>query len=169
MASGLMILLVGKEWTRQADRFIKQDKVYQVEMKLGAISTTGDLEGEIRAVSEKRPTRQLVEQVLNRFVGQQSQIPPVYSAIKIDGVRAYKLARQGKQPELKPRSIEIYSINNIDYSYPIIKFEAHVSSGTYIRSLAHDVGQALKCGAYLSALRRTQIGQYSIEQATRLD
>ncbi len=168
-ASGLMILLAGKEWTKQAGQFIKLDKTYEVELKLGQESSTGDSEGELVQISDKVPSLAEVKRVIRSFVGQSAQTPPAHSAIKIDGMRAYKLARQGKSPQLKPRDINIYSISELSYNYPYIQFTASVSSGTYIRSLASDIGKLLKVGAYLSALRRIQIGQYRIDQATSLD
>ncbi len=169
LASGLMILLAGKAWTKRADEFIKKDKVYEVELRLGEASTTGDSEGSISQVSDARPSSADVRKTLASFVGTIEQIPPVYSAIKVDGVRAYKLARQGKMPELKAREVKIYSIDEVIYDYPIIKFTTKVSSGTYIRSLVEDIGRALATGAYMTALKRTQIGEYRIEQATQLD
>lgn len=169
LASGLMILLAGKEWTKRADEFIKKDKVYEVELRLGEASTTGDSEGSISQVSDARPSSVDVRKTLASFVGTIEQIPPVYSAIKVDGVRAYKLARQGKMPELKAREVKIYSIDEVIYDYPEIKFTTKVSSGTYIRSLVEDIGRALATGAYMTALKRTQIGEHRLEQATQLD
>lgn len=169
LASGLMIVLVGKEWTKQADKFIKKDKTYQVEMRLGEVSSTGDAEGVVSRYSELQPGEKKLREVIAGFVGEIEQTPPAYSAIKVDGVRAYKLARQGKKPILKSRKVQIYSIENVHYSYPVVSFTAEVSSGTYIRSLVEDVGKTLGTGAYMSALRRTAIGEYSVDQAGKLD
>lgn len=168
LATGLLIVLVGKATKRQ-DSFMKQDKVYQVEMKLGQISTTADEEGEKTVVSDHKPTPDDVSTALQSFTGVISQVPPAYSAIKVDGQRAYKLARAGKEVKIEPRTVTIYAIDQIEYGYPIIKFTAKVSSGTYIRSLVTDIGETLKTGAYMTNLRRTSIGEYSIEDATLPD
>lgn len=168
-ASGLMILLAGKTWTKQSDQFLKLDKVYEVELKLGQVSSTGDSEGELQTVSTHEPSLEEVRRVLGDFVGVLSQTPPAHSAIKVGGVRAYKLARAGKAPELAARKITVHSITKLSYEYPYISFTTEVSSGTYIRSLARDIGQALKVGAYMSALKRTQIGHYKLDDAVALD
>ncbi len=167
-ATGLMVLVLGS-YTKRAGEFSKLDKSYQAELTLGANSSTGDSEGELRQVSGQKPSKMALQAVLRRFEGQISQTPPIHSAIKIDGQRAYKLARKGLTPDMKPREVTIYSIKLTDYNYPIVKITTEVSSGTYIRSLAQDVGAALGTGAYLSALRRTQVGPYKIEAATTLD
>lgn len=168
LATGLLIVLVGKATKRQDD-FMKQDKVYEVEMKLGQTSTTADEEGEKTNVSDLVPEAERVYEVINSFIGEISQIPPAYSAIKINGQRAYKLARAGKEVKIEPRLVKIYSIDNIKYSYPIVSFTAKVSSGTYIRSLVTDIGEGLGTGAYMTELRRTQIGEYKITDAKSPD
>lgn len=168
LATGLLIVLVGKATKRQDD-FMKQDKVYEVVMKLGQTSTTADEEGEKTVVSDREPSREEVEQALRQFVGEISQIPPAYSAIKVNGQRAYKLARAGKEVIIEPRDVTIYAIEQIEYEYPSIRFKAKVSSGTYIRSLVTDIGEVLGTGAYMSDLRRTAIGEYHIEQAVLPD
>lgn len=164
MATGLLVLMVGK-YTKRVPEFIKQDKTYQTELKLGLTSTTGDSEGELTAVSDAVPTEEEVQKVIQTFVGEQMQTPPAYSAIKVDGQRAYKLARQGKKVELKPRPVTINSITDISYKYPKITFTCDVSSGTYIRSLVEDIGEQLGAGAYMSALRRTKIGDFLLNNA----
>lgn len=168
-ASGLMILLVGKQWTKKADQFLKLDKVYEVELKLGEVSSTGDSEGELMLVSEAQPSQVEVERVVRSFIGKLEQTPPAHSAIKIGGVRAYKLARAGQSPKLSPRIVTIHSVTKLAYNYPYVRFTAEVSSGTYIRSLARDIGQTLKVGAYLTALKRTRIGKYQLADAITLD
>lgn len=164
LASGLMILVLGK-YTKRAGEFSKLDKTYEAELTLGATSTTGDKEGEITVISGQKPTKMALQAILSRFEGQISQTPPIYSAIKIDGQRAYKLARQGKTPKLEPRQVTINSLTLDDYTYPAVKITVSVSSGTYIRSLAEDIGTALGTGAYMSALRRTQVGDYLVSDA----
>ncbi len=172
MATGLLILVVGT-YTKRAQEFSKLDKVYEAELTLGSTSTTGDAEGEIRAASrpetlDSRPTEDEVNKILESFVGEQMQIPPAHSAIKIDGQRAHKLARAGNDVKMEARPVTIYLIDDIKYDYPQLSFATKVSSGTYIRSLAVDIGQKLGTGAYLSALRRTEVGKYKIDQATTL-
>ena len=174
-ATGLMILVLGK-YTKRAGEFSKLDKTYEAELTLGQTSTTGDKEGEITKVGDRgegigdsRPSKKALQDVLSTFVGQITQTPPAYSAIKIDGQRAYKLARQGKTPVIKPREITIYSLELTDYSYPKVKLTVSVSSGTYIRTLAEDIGTKLGTGAYLSALRRTEVGNYSLDRAIDID
>jgi tRNA pseudouridine55 synthase len=166
-ATGLLILLSGK-FTRRASEFSKLDKVYEAEIRLGAISTTGDPEGVITEISLQAPSLQEIEQVLPKFVGKITQTPPIYSAIKVGGQRAYKLARQGKNPEIPPRQVEIYSLELLKYAWPTLKIRAHVSSGTYIRTLAADIGRELKTGAYTTKLRRIKVGEYDVKMAEQI-
>jgi tRNA pseudouridine55 synthase len=167
MATGLLVLLLGK-YTTHAMSLTKLDKTYEVVMRLGQTSTTGDEEGEKTAVSTLEPTEAEIKNVLNTFIGDTMQTPPAFSAIKINGQRAYKLAREGKAPELAPRPIHIESLTLTEYSYPFVKFTVHVSSGTYIRSLVEDAGALLKTGAYMSDLRRTTVGPYEISEALQM-
>ncbi|MDQ2973403.1 MAG: tRNA pseudouridine(55) synthase TruB [bacterium] len=172
-ATGLLIILVGKATKRQ-DEFMKQDKVYEATFRLGATSTTGDPEGVIeerRAMNDERsrPREQQVKEALEKFTGEIEQMPPIYSAIKINGKKAYELARAGKPVELKPRKVHIYSLELTDYKWPELKITAHVSSGTYIRSLAVDIGDQLGTGAYCTQLRRTKIGQNDVNNAQTID
>jgi tRNA pseudouridine55 synthase len=163
-AAGLLILLIGK-YTKQSDQFLKLDKTYSATLILGRTSTTADPEGEITSVNDNEPSQEEVISTLNTFIGQISQTPPIYSAIKIDGQRAYKLARAGQKPVIEPRNVTIYGIRLIEYAYPELKIEAKVSSGTYIRSLAVDIGESLGVGAYLSELKRTNIAQFDLDKA----
>lgn len=167
MASGLMILVLGS-YTKRAQEFSKLDKVYEAELTLGSNSTTDDLEGELAAVSDRQPTADEVKQVAVSLVGEIEQVPPIYSAIKIDGQRAYKLARKGHEVAMQPRQVTIFSIDNLEYDYPRLRFTVHVSSGTYIRSLARDIGKKLNTGAYLSALRRTKVGEFELDSSLKL-
>ena len=163
-ATGLLILLAGKA-TKRSNEFLKLDKVYEAEIYLGATSTTGDTEGEITKNEVEAPTREAVETAVNSFVGKISQKVPQFSAVKINGERAYKLARKGQDFETPTREIEIYAIEILDYSFPTLKIRCHVSSGTYVRTL----GTKLGTGAYLTALRRTKIGEHDVEDAKTLD
>ncbi len=166
-ATGLMIILVGRKFTQKANELLKQDKSYSVTMELDSLSTTGDPEGEITRQKTElpQPTNTSIAKALESFKGDIKQTPPIYSAIKVNGVRAYKLAREDKPVELEPRMVSIRDINLLSYSYPDVKFETTVSSGTYIRSLVEDIGSYLDRTAYTKELRRTSIGLYSIDHA----
>lgn len=164
LATGLLIVLVGKATKRQ-DQFMKLDKVYDVEICLGQTSSTDDNEGEKKKVSDKQPEMAEISAVLKHFTGLQQQTPPAFSAIKVNGQRAYKLARAGKPVEVKPRYVTVHWIKDVSYSYPKISFSVKVSSGTYIRSLARDIGEELGVGAYMSALKRASIGEYQLSDA----
>jgi tRNA pseudouridine55 synthase len=163
-ATGLLMLCIGKA-TKQVPALIKQDKTYEVELTLGQTSTTGDREGELITVGSNKPTQNDIEVAIKSFVGEIEQTPPIFSAIKINGKRAYDLARAGKEVEMKSRKVIIHSINNVTYDYPKITFETRVGSGTYIRSLAVDIGEKLSTGAYMSNLKRTSIGEASVDDA----
>jgi tRNA pseudouridine55 synthase len=169
LATGLLIVLVGKDATKRQSEFMKLDKEYQVELTLGQTSTTDDDEGEKTQVSDNQPSESEVKEVVNSFVGEIQQVPPIFSAIKVDGKRAYKQARAGKEVKMEPRTVTIYSISDFEYSYPVVRFTAKVSSGTYIRSLARDIGEKLGTGAYMSNLRRTQIGNHCLKDAQNID
>ena len=169
-ATGLLILGAGKG-TKRLSEFLKLDKVYEATLHLGATSTTGDPEGEIITTQNSNiqvPTLYKIKETAGSFLGKITQTPPIYSAIKIHGQPAYKLARKGQNPEIPPREVQIYSIEILDYSYPTLRIRTHVSSGTYIRTLAQDIGTKLGTGAYLTALRRTKIGDYDIKFAKTL-
>jgi tRNA pseudouridine55 synthase len=163
-ATGLLIIVVGS-YTKKAEQFSKLDKVYEAEITLGSTSTTGDTEGEIVEKSDKKPTQEEIESILSQFTGEIQQIPHKFSAIKIDGQRAYKLAREGKEVKLEPRKVTVYRLQVTDYDYPKLNIVTEVSSGTYIRSLAEDIGEKLSIGAYLTSLRRTKVGKWNIEDA----
>jgi tRNA pseudouridine55 synthase len=165
MATGLLVLLIGKEYTRRAEELSKLDKTYDVTMKFGEVSTTGDEEGEKTPVSNVQPSPQAVEETLSRFIGETMQTPPIYSAMKVNGQRAYKLARAGKEVVLTPRPVHIHAIRLHEYTYPYVRFSADVGSGTYIRSLVEDIGKALQVGAYMTELRRTKVGSFEVANA----
>jgi tRNA pseudouridine55 synthase len=165
LATGLLVLLVGKEYTRKATNLTKLDKTYEVTMRLGQTSTTADDEGEKTVVSDLRPNEAEITTALAQFTGEIMQTPPAFSAMKIGGQRAYKLARAGTAVELEARPVTIRKIQLTKYDYPFVNFTAEVSSGTYIRSLVEDLGKALKTGAYMSDLRRTRVGQFDLADA----
>ena len=166
-ATGLLILLSGKN-TKKSSEFLKLDKVYEASIKLGYVSDTGDIEGEIVEKSDKKVELDEISKVLKDFEGETLQRPPKFSAIKINGQRAYKLARAGKDFEVPTRKVTIYSIEILEYNYPILKIRCHVSSGTYIRTLAEDIGEKLGTGAYCESLRRLKIGDWDVKDAEKL-
>lgn len=167
-ATGLMIIVTGNE-CKNAQNYSKLDKVYEATIVLGQTSTTGDPEGEVVASSkDKVVSSKDVAGVLAKFVGEIEQTPPIYSAIKINGQRAYKLARRGEEVVMPSRKVTVYSLEMIDYSWPELKIRTHVSSGTYIRTLAEDIGKALGVGAYCRELRRTKIADWSVDDAKTL-
>lgn len=163
-ATGLMIIVTGR-MCRRAMEFTKLDKWYEAEIILGAESTTGDPEGELSRISGKRPDKSEIKQVLQKFTGKIEQIPPVFSAVKVNGRRAYQLARAGKEVDIPKRIVTIYTLELIGYDYPVLKLRTHVSSGTYVRSLAADIGKELKTGAYCQNLRRIKIADYDVKNA----
>ena len=167
-ATGLLILLIGKDYTRRASEFSKLSKTYEMTMHLGQTSTTGDPEGEVTDVSDRQPTREAIALALEKFCGDIQQIPPAFSAIKVNGVRAYKLARDGKEVIIEARPVTIHRLELLDYTYPEVKLVADVSSGTYIRTLVEDLGQVLKTGAYTTALRRVSVAAHLVVDAVHV-
>lgn len=169
MATGVLVVLVGKA-TRVSQYLMSLDKEYTGTITLGKVTTTQDAEGEML---ETRPVPPLTEQevraVMKSFVGDQYQIPPMFSAIKIDGVPLYKKARQGEDVEREPRFIRVASFDLLGFASPNIDFVLRCSKGTYVRTVAHDLGQKIGCGAHLSKLRRTATGRFTISQCLTLD
>jgi tRNA pseudouridine55 synthase len=167
-ATGLMIIVNWKE-CRNAGNYSKLDKEYEATITLGLTSTTGDPEGELTQVSSDVPSLDAVQAALQQFTGEITQRPPIYSAIKINGRRAYDLARKGEVFEMPERQVTVFSLELLDYKYPEMKIRVHVSSGTYIRTLAQDIGTVLETGAYCSQLRRTKVAQWSVTDATPVE
>lgn len=163
-ATGLMIIVTGR-MCRRAMEFTKLDKWYEAEIILGTESTTGDPEGELSRISGKKPDEGEIKQVLQKFTGKIEQTPPAFSAVKVNGRRAYQLAREGKEVNIPKRIVTIYTLELIGYDYPVLKLRTHVSSGTYVRSLAADIGKELKTGAYCQNLRRIKIADYDVKNA----
>ncbi|KKQ75359.1 MAG: tRNA pseudouridine synthase B [Candidatus Woesebacteria bacterium GW2011_GWB1_38_5] len=187
-ATGLLIVGVGRESTKELwTKFGKMDKTYVAEITLGEERETDDSVGKIRnsnieirngsakltilssSMDKSQFSKSQMLKTLNLFLGEQMQTPPVYSAIKSGGKKAYEEARKGKVLKVEPRKVIIYSIKLLEYEYPLLKIESKVSSGTYIRALARDIGRKLGCGAYLSNLRRIKIGEYKVENSVKLD
>lgn len=168
LATGLLIIAIGS-YTKKLPELIKENKSYEVTMCLGKTSTTGDSEGEIVQRTSNRPDLEQLTKAINKFKGEIEQTPPKYSALKINGQRAYNLARAGSDFNIKARKITINSIKLISYQYPLVKLNTDVSSGTYIRTLVEDIGNELGCGAYTKKLRRTKIGVYKTKNAVSID
>jgi len=169
MATGLLVMLVGKA-TKISQYLISLDKVYEGEITLGVTTNSQDAEGE---VMETRPVPALTEAevraAMSGFLGDQYQMPPMFSAVKIDGVPLYKRARQGEEVEREPRFIRVAAFELLGFTSPKLTFRLACTKGTYVRTIAHDLGQKLGCGAHLSALRRTASGKFDISQCLTLD
>jgi tRNA pseudouridine55 synthase len=169
LATGVMILCTGKK-TKLIESFQYQTKEYVATIKLGATTPSFDLETEIDAeYPTEHITEELVKETLEKFVGEIQQIPPTYSAIKINGKRAYEYARKGDEVELKAKTLVIDEIELLDYNMPEIVVRVVCSKGTYIRALARDIGEALNSGGHLTALRRTRIGDIIVENCLQYD
>lgn len=165
LATGLMVMALG-EYTKLLPYLEAKDKRYRVKILFGKKSDTYDAEGEISDVPIKRgiPARGEIEKLItDEFLGKISQLPPRFSAIQIDGKRAYQMARDGEDFQMKPRQVEIFSIAVRSYDFPYLELDVHCSSGTYIRSLANDLGERLGCGGLVQELRRTSVGDLGIE------
>ena len=169
LATGLLPICFG-EATKMSAFLLDADKRYRVRVRLGVTTTTADAEGEVvetqdpSAVTESR-----IQVVLQDFVGQQQQLPPMFSAIKHKGERLYKLARQGVEVEREPRTIHIYSLSLGELALPEFELDVHCSKGTYVRTLAEDIGKRLGCGAHVSGLRRTAVGPYDDQSMQGLE
>ena len=165
-ATGLLIVCTGKA-TKQISFIQDAEKEYRAEIKIGVQTESYDTEKpEILHQDYTHITEENISAALGKFIGEIDQRPPVFSALKIDGERAYDLARAGQSIEMKTRKTTIHYIKDVEISLPLVSFTVGCSKGTYIRSLAHDIGQELGVGAYLTALRRTKIGAYSVEEAS---
>jgi len=165
-AEGLLILAIEREATREISKFVKQDKEYIATLKLCGISDTYDRAGKIKKTEQSiQPSLEEIKKILKTFIGDTEQLPPMFSAKKVKGKKLYELARKGIEIKREPHKIKIYNIEILDYSFPLLKIKVKCSYGTYIRTLAHDIGQMLLCGAYLEELQRTAIGDFKIENA----
>ena len=173
LAEGVLPILIGKG-TLCSKYLINHDKKYIVNLKLGIKTDTGDSEGKIveeKEINEKNLTKNEIENVLKSFLGKQLQMPPIYSAIKINGRKLYEYARKGQNVELKPRTIEIYEIKliNIDLKEKEIQFEVFCGKGTYIRTLCEDIAQKMGTVGYMKELKRIQVGEFKIEESISID
>jgi tRNA pseudouridine55 synthase len=169
LATGLMIICTGKA-TKRIEEFQYQTKEYIAELELGATTPSFDLEKEIdQRFDYKHVTLELVQNTLKKFVGTIEQVPPSFSACKVDGKRAYEMARKGEEVQLKPKVLIIDEIELLDFSLPKLTIRVVCSKGTYIRALARDLGESLQCGAHLTALRRTRIGDITIDHCLNIN
>ncbi len=170
MATGMLIVVVGKA-TKMQDLLMCEDKVYTATMKLGVETNSQDADGEVVAVkSTEGITEEAVRAAFEYFHGEFDQVPPMYSAVKINGVPCYKLARKGKEVERKARHVQVldYEITRVDLAAAEVDFRVHCSKGFYVRTYAHDIGQRLGCGAHLTALRRIRSGAFDISEAVEV-
>lgn len=169
LATGVLVVCIGRA-TRLISYVQQQPKEYRATFLLGQRSNTDDITGEVIETPDLTPiTREHIEALLPQFVGKIEQVPPQFSAVHVNGKRAYKLARAGKEVTLEPRTVEVYRISVLDYQFPQLKLEIECGSGTYIRSIGRDLGEQLGCGAVMSSLVRTRIGPFRLAEATSLD
>ena len=167
-ATGVLVVCLGQA-TRVAEYLMASDKVYRAQIRLGVSTDTHDAEGEVTATAEVEVSEEEVRKTLVSFVGSIQQVPPMYSALKRDGIPLYKLARQGITVEREPRSVVIHDIELLRWTPPLLTIRVKCSPGTYIRALARDLGQKLGCGAHLHSLTRLASGHFTLEEAVSLD
>jgi len=167
IATGLLIILTGKR-TKEASLFLKMDKAYEVRATLGIETDTFDSEGKVLRQSDNGVTREELERVLKEFRGDIWQTPPPFSAKKIEGRKAYELARKGLRVDIPPKKVSIYSLELKEFEFPYFILTCDVSSGFYVRSLVHDIGAKLGVGSIVIEVRRTRVGRYFVEQAKDL-
>ncbi|MEK7093941.1 MAG: tRNA pseudouridine(55) synthase TruB [Patescibacteria group bacterium] len=169
LAEGVLVIGIGREGTKQLHDIVGHQKEYEAVIKLGEESSTDDAEGEKTKFEVSLvPSREMIGEVVDKFIGNIEQTPPPYSAMKIGGKRAYKLAREGKEVILLPRPVAIKNIEIMGYSWPILEIRVVTGPGVYIRSLARDIGRELKTGGYIASLTRTRVGEFTREQAIKL-
>ena len=169
LATGLVLLCTGKA-TKRIEELQAGEKEYVAELKLGATTPSFDLETEEDSTADcSFVTLELLQQAIQKFIGEIDQVPPIFSAVKVKGKRAFNYARKGEEVELKAKRITIKSIEIEDFSLPTVKLRVVCGKGTYIRSLARDIGEELNCGAYLTGLIRTRVGNYQLEDAFGVD
>src|SRR5262245_1008794 len=169
LATGVLVLCVGLA-TRLGEYVQRMEKVYRAGIRLGARSDTDDADGTVTPVDVPTPPdRRRIEEALRVFMGEIDQVPPAYSAAKVTGRRAYALARRGDDVQLTPRKVQVYEIQLLDYDYPVLHVEVRCGKGTYVRSLARDLGERLGCGGLIQTLRRLHVGSFSATDAVSLD
>lgn len=169
LATGILVVGVGREATKKLKDIVKDEKEYLTTIRLGVESTTDDEEGGKTEIKPKKiPAEKEIKKVIAEFEGIISQVPPIFSAVKVKGREAYKLARKGQKVSLKPREVEIKKIEILDYKWPFLKLKAITGPGVYIRSIARDIGKKLKTGGYVYELERTRVGDFTKEKAVKV-
>ncbi len=169
LASGVLVLGIGKS-TKDLNKVVKKEKEYVAVFQFGAFSTTDDEEGEKTEIEVKdAPGREKIKEVVGKFIGNISQVPPKFSAVKIKGREAYKLARKGEEVALEPREARVDEIEILNYDYPLLELRIVTGPGVYIRSLARDMGSDLGTGGYMKELERTRVGEYTKENSYSLE
>jgi tRNA pseudouridine55 synthase len=166
-ASGVLVILIGPA-VRLSEYVSASDKRYQAVVRLGQSTDTYDADGRVVRTSPVNITEEEFEKALKQFIGEIEQVPPPYSAVKVKGKKAYEMAREGEEVDLLPRKIQVYNLDLLEWAPPDAVIDVYCSSGTYVRSLAHDLGEALGCGAYLVGLRRTKSGRFTLRDAVPL-
>ena len=168
MATGVLPVFFGRA-TRAVDFFEHAEKAYVADLLLGTVTDTQDTTGTVLSQRSATVTREALETTLNGFLGEQQQLPPMYSAVKINGKKLYEIARKGKEVERTPRTITVFELKLLDFDGTTARLYIHCSKGTYVRTLCHDIGAALGCGGCMAALRRVQAGAYGEAEAIPLD
>ncbi len=169
-ASGVLLMAIGRKATREISNYVKLDKRYEAELFFGATSSTHDPEGVITTTENiKKPSLEQIQDVIEKFIGEQEQVPPMFSAKKVGGKKLYQLARAGKTIERQPSIVTIMSIKILGYKWPKLVLDIECSSGTYIRTLGKDIGAKLKVGAYLTNLKRTAIDKFLLQDSVLVD
>ena len=170
LAQGVLVIAIGREATKKISEVVKKEKEYVAEITLGFESSTDDAEGEKTLFNvSKRPVLEEIIKIFPEFIGRIKQMPPIYSAIKIQGREAYKYARQGQEIKMESREVEIKNIELLEYAWPLLKIKVLTGPGVYIRSLARDIGKKLGVGGYLSFLERTRVGDFKKEDAVLME
>jgi tRNA pseudouridine55 synthase len=170
-ASGVLVVGIGRESTKQLGTIVEHDKEYVATIRLGMTSSTGDGEGIITEGSSPKTevSRVQIDEVVRTFVGEIMQVPPIYSAIKMGGKKAYDMARQGKDVVMEPRKVVIHSIEVVSFEWPDLVIKVHCGKGVYIRSLARDIGEALGVGGYMAELERTRVGEFTLGNSLTIE
>lgn len=166
-AEGVLPVALGKA-TRLVDMITEKEKTYEAVMRLGVVTDTQDMTGSVLSRSEVTVTPEEVEETISSFVGEQMQVPPMYSALKVNGKKLYELAREGKSVERKARPVHFFEIRILDMQLPLVRFRVTCSKGTYIRTLCNDIGEKLGCGAAMEELLRTQVGRFELKDSLTL-
>lgn len=168
LATGLVIVCMGR-WTKEIEKYMGQQKEYVAQLTFGATTPSFDLETQVEGnFPYQHLTKDMLQSVIRQFIGEVDQVPPVFSAVRVDGVRAYEKARKGKGPEMQARKVYVKEIEVLRFDLPIVELKIVCGKGTYIRSLANDLGKACGSGAFLSALRRTAIGDFRVEESNNM-